>query len=433
MTPLAKLTFPRNGELSSACAGEITPGVADLTRPRVDPSDATYQWQQRSSGGSWTNLGSAATQEVSHARGTLWFRVTVSHTTPTPPTPNTPTPMPAPCPTTHIGEISFAGSTSRFSGRYTWGPACDNRGNPVHRFTFQLPEVTSPYRDREKIRRTHSHWHHVTVTLTSTGGLDEKIILAGFGESDGNVETPADNAFMGRTLRNGPYSLIATLTDSSALDPDAEFTLTIRSEKGVPHPSRSHQPDHTAVYYFGDFQSASYIEGRILRDAIDSARQKWNAVADTGWWNVEMCEVGTGGCSSNDDRRQIEVNSEPGTCTTAPACLKGRLDEHMTGSTTLTFEVPGSASHGGNSYVVDWTDDPDDHAELIDGRLHFFALSTALHELGHTLGLDDLYGNEYGDVYDDYLMGSPGVLTVVPATDLSYLKQVYRHHGGIPH
>ena len=116
------------------------------------------------------------------------------------------------------------------------------------------------------------------------------------------------------------------------------------------------------MYYFDAFEADTSSEGRILRDAIDSARRKWNAVADTGWWNVEMCEVGTGGCSSNDDNRQIRVNSEPDTCPAAPACLKGPGDEHMTGSTTLTFEVPGSAiTVGGNSYPVEWTDEPSEH------------------------------------------------------------------------
>ncbi len=100
-------------------------------------------------------------------------------------------------------------------------------------------------------------------------------------------------------------------------------------------------------------------------------------------------------------------------------------------STKVYLEVP--AAIVGVALPVEWTDDSSQHNKLIQGRLHFFALSTALHELGHALGLDDLYGDGYGDVYDDYLMGSPGVLTVVPATDLSYLKQVYRHHGGIPH
>ena len=275
----------------------------------------------------------------------------------------------------------------------------------------------------------------MTVTLSSTGGLDEKIIMAQFGESDSNAETGADNAFMGRTLQEGIHSLIATLTDSSPLDPDAQFTLTIRSVMGVPHPSRSHQPDQTAVYYFQGFAAATTDQGRLLREAIDSAKRKWNAVADTGWWNVEMCEVETGGCSSNDDHRQIKVDSNSDACPGAPACLVGGGDKHMTGSITLTFEVPGSATTvGGSSYVVRWTDEPSMHGtEDLAGVLHFFALSTALHELGHALGLDDLYGGEYGDIYDDYLMGSPGVLTVVPATDLNYLKQVYRHHGGRHH
>ena len=53
-------------------------GSVRLTAKADAPTDATYRWEQRSSGANWTDLGSA---EVSEARGTRQYRVTVSHTT----------------------------------------------------------------------------------------------------------------------------------------------------------------------------------------------------------------------------------------------------------------------------------------------------------------------------------------------------------------
>ena len=77
-----------------------------------------------------------------------------------------------------------------------------------------------------------------------------------------------------------------------------------------------------------------------------------------------------------------------------------------------------------------------EHGTVLEGKLHVFALSAAMHEFGHTLGLDDLY-NSYNEAYDnrysDYLMGQAGKHTTIPSTDINYLKQVYRHHGGRAH
>ena len=52
-----------------------------------------------------------------------------------------------------------------------------------------------------------------------------------------------------------------------------------------------------------------------------------------------------------------------------------------------------------------------------------------LHELGHAIGLDDLYTK--GSGYPNYLMGglSNSTVTTIPTVDLDYLKQIYREYG----
>ena len=67
-----------------------------------------------------------------------------------------------------------------------------------------------------------------------------------------------------------------------------------------------------------------------------------------------------------------------------------------------------------------------------------------LHELGHVIGLDDLY--DLPRDYPGYLMydpydaattpipsGTPTPITTIPTLDQGYLDQVYRQHGGERH
>ncbi len=58
-------------------------------------------------------------------------------------------------------------------------------------------------------------------------------------------------------------------------------------------------------------------------------------------------------------------------------------------------------------------------------------LTAILHEMGHALGLDDLYGDVAGN-FTGYLMGSLSkhdAATSVPAVDRALLKRVYRLVG----
>ena len=71
--------------------------------------------------------------------------------------------------------------------------------------------------------------------------------------------------------------------------------------------------------------------------------------------------------------------------------------------------------------------------QLRDPVLYWYLLPTVLHELGHTIGLDDLNDPTYGGRYAGYLMYSPGTMTAIPPSDLNYVQQTYREHESDPH
>ena len=55
-----------------------------------------------------------------------------------------------------------------------------------------------------------------------------------------------------------------------------------------------------------------------------------------------------------------------------------------------------------------------------------------MHEFGHAAGLEDLYGR--GGAYIGYVMAYERAVQNIPATDVEYLRQVYRNeHGSEPH
>ncbi len=67
---------------------------------------------------------------------------------------------------------------------------------------------------------------------------------------------------------------------------------------------------------------------------------------------------------------------------------------------------------------------------------YWYLPTTVMHEIGHTVGMGDLYSDLLGDRYQDYLMGPskdptgrPHIYFGVPDLDLAYLKQIYRVYG----
>ena len=135
------------------------------------------------------------------------------------------------------------------------------------------------------------------------------------------------------------------------------------------------------------------------------------------------------------------MDSQPYNVCDSVACVVfADSTHHMRNTERIVFEEPPwrLIEDGGVLKLIayEWTDVANRDSKIIGGKIQVFALSTALHELGHILGLDDLYNTKneaYDDRYSGYLMGKAGTQTSVPSADVHYLKQVCRHHGGRPH
>ena len=135
------------------------------------------------------------------------------------------------------------------------------------------------------------------------------------------------------------------------------------------------------------------------------------------------------------------MDSQPYNVCDSVACVVfADSTHHMRNTEKIVFEEPAWRLVKENDVLkliaYEWTDVANRDSKIIDGKIQVFALSTVLHELGHILGLDDLYNTKneaYDKRYSDSVMGYVGTQTSVPSADVNYLKQVYRHHGGRPH
>ena len=208
--------------------------------------------------------------------------------------------------------------------------------------------------------------------------------------------------------------------------------------------------------------------------ALSDAVAAWNRVIATPWPYVLVCKRPQGGVSSGgqtqcgdgeeEDGRSIEIatrNGEvPGDAGSGP---RGRTEEfgndvdcardvgcvHPRGlalvhndDPRLIIEQPAWLFR---SFFVDqgqrrkskhvqfiWTSDPQlDGLPIGADMMYRYLPATLMHELGHPIGLVDLY-NEEGD-YAGYIMDSSYGVTAIPELDVKYVRQVYRDAHPVPH
>ena len=347
--------------------------------------------------------------------------------TPTPTPTATPVAKPASCTQQDLGILSRANAGIGYAGNWS---------SPCQRFKFGI----TPKDGRS----------HVIIDLKGDG-LDTELRLhesdsAGtrgdeLGSNDDNPEVSGTlDSRLGRRLGRGFYLIEARLKASSDASAARTITLMIERKEIIPH-AGGHQADHTVAYTVGPMPSLTPTPGvqdlgTIMPTAVADGVAEWNRAAGGAagtWPYILFCENTT--CTGNADMYviSIEVDTTDRCASVACAGIVPIVDsttrhKHI-GNSSIYIEEPARAA--GTRYR--WTDSPGLHKKRVPDtspvEYYWYLPTTMLHELGHAVGLDDLY-NEPGG-YPNHLMGglSDSTLTTIPARDLSYVKQVYREYG----
>ena len=246
-----------------------------------------------------------------------------------------------------------------------------------------------------------------------------------------------DERRLGEQLNSGFYMVEVRLRTASHASASRPFALVMEL---IPHDG-THQGDHTVAYTVEQSLSPPGAPGTLVYDLLNEAMadgvRTWN-VAGGGtsgrWPYISFCE---NSCPENTDGYTVRVVVEPTNhCQRASACAglldEGGGDRHLRNS-TIYIEYPPLDLNGRRR----WTDDPDLNGKLVDNapgvvRVRWIYLPTAvLHELGHVIGLIDLYGIAGFANSSAYLMGdgATGTMTHVPHHDIRYLNLIYWKHG----
>ena len=252
---------------------------------------------------------------------------------------------------------------------------------------------------------------------------DSAVILRG--SNDDNQEGGAvGNSRIRKELGDGKYIVRAELRNRSQSTSGKNFRLTVKSMYRVGHKGY-HQKDRTAAYQMGTVDAGLSELPRITH----AEAAKWDGIKMDGR-DIEMCEFSS--CSNNDDGFVITVKAgDSASCGLVSACVGFPSAGHPhVEDSRLIIEYPPIGlldfGQGAQRQVFVWTSVASDHhTELTgpnaNGRFYKYLPAVMLHELGHTLGLDDLPEVQY----DGYLMKLAFKKRSVPAKDVEYIRQVY--------
>lgn len=195
-------------------------------------------------------------------------------------------------------------------------------------------------------------------------------------------------------------------------------------------------------YEFGSIATPIYELNllNLLKVGMAQGANQWVGAG------MKVCPVAL--CTGLDDgyKYTVQTSGTVGSksnniCGTSAVCAFHRLaGDHQTANGSIVFEEPAYATvlHNGEYVVarVHWTNNSADHEEWIeDGKIIYWHIGRyAAHEIGHTLGLPDIYlhsgpASWYKGIMND-LTALTGVSTLQP-DDKGYLKQVY--YGHTPH
>lgn len=379
---------------------------------------------------------------------------------------------------------------------------CDFSAEDVTEFEFRLEQG---WHVRAELLIPTNTTSGVEIELCRRGKVNPRSCSehssddAGYTPSEIGLDEPSNpRVFRVADVLEGYKTFIGTTpvykikVDVSVQHVSRRGTLRVYWEDAIPR--FGHQPDHTVQYSLEDASLTgaplSDPETRTLfHSAISDGLEEWNETfyGSGTWPRILFCErqestghgISTEECPDrgHDDGYTVTIVIADDTLGSGEnggslfgalcppdhhACVEphgneSRDEEHL-GDRQLVIAQPlwNPGSKRWSEMENDpreiirfvWTNTPGYHDEETHGvrGLYKHLPAVVLHELGHAVGLEDLYSPENlaamykankfkVDSYDDsYLMHFVDKEVEIPLLDVKYVKQVYRSSdGSLPH